>query len=85
MSDIYIVVSVGDGASIERLTKEKLMERLNERWWGDARVLDVETFERMFGRAGSGAIDLMETTGLFIIKGDLVVPKPKKVVETWEL
>jgi len=82
---IYIVVSVGDGASIERLTRAQLMDRLNEKWWGAKRILDVDAFERLLGRTGSGAIDLMATAGLFIIKGDLVVPKPAKVVETWSL
>lgn len=78
MSDIYTVISVGDGASIERLTRAKLTERLNEKWWGDKRILDYRAFD-------NGAIDLMATEGLFIIKGDCIMPKPKKVIETWEL
>lgn len=78
MSDIYIVISVGDGASIERLTRAKLEERLNEKWWGDKPVHDYRAFD-------NGPIDLMATHGLYIVKGDCIKPKPRKVIETWEL
>jgi hypothetical protein len=76
--EIYTVVSTGEGAYIERMTKGELIERLNEGCWGDEKVHSTEDF-------GEGAIDLMATRGVFIIKGDVVVPKPIAVVKEYDI
>lgn len=80
MSDveIYMVISTGDGATVERLSKDKVIARLNEGYWGDRKIFMAEDFRL-------GFIDLMEKRGLFIIKGDLVAPKPVEVVKKYDI
>lgn len=85
MEQIYIVLFVGDGARMERLTKSQLVERLDKQWWGATQMIDKTLFDTWSIRGGGGALDLMETGGLFIIKGDLIVPEAKQVVKTWDV
>ncbi len=80
--EVYIVVSVGDGASIERLSRATLLNRLNEGFYGAKHIWSAKDIESKFR---DNRLDLMASSGLFIIKGDLIVPKAKTVVETWEL
>lgn len=69
----FVIYGSEDGGSMERLTKELLLKRLNEGYYGEKEVLselpeDIDNFN-----------------GLVIIKGSLVVPTAKKVVTEFEL
>lgn len=81
----YYIVSTGEGgASFERLSEPMLISRLNEGYWGKRTVWTPE----MLGKHARGDVihvDLMETEGLFIIHGEIIVPQPEKVVETWSV
>ena len=78
---IYIVISVGDGASIERLTRAVLLSRLNEDYYGSKeRIFTEEDFKKE-----RGPVDLLMRRGLYIIKGDVIAPTPKEVVKEWSL
>lgn len=82
MDDIYTVVATGDGASIELLTRTELLKRLDEGFWGRKKIFSNSDFVFSGGRS---VIDLNEKAGLFIIKGNIVKPQPKEVVEKWTL
>jgi hypothetical protein len=70
----FVIYSSEDGeVSVERLSKEDLEKRLNENYWGDKPKFLSESD------------DLAYNAGLMIIKGELVTPQPKKVVEEWDV
>lgn len=70
----FAIYSSEDGdISVTRLSKEELEARLDEDYWGGG---------LKFLTAGD---DIEANTGLMIIKGEQVIPKPKKVVEAWEV
>lgn len=80
MSDLYYIISTGpDGAHLTVMTKAKLEKALAEDYWGS----DVLSKRLLAGNQTD--TDLMATSGLLIIKGQSVVPRPKQVVETWEV
>ena len=70
---IYIVVSFDeDGARASSYSQEDLEKRLNEEYWGASpKFLSV-------AEASSGS-----ASGLLIIRGDVVVPRPTQIVERW--
>ena len=79
-NNIVIVIHQSeDGPSIERMTKDALLKRLKEGYWGLGNhgptfcpVGSVPDFDR------GGNV-------LTIIEGDVIVPKVVKVVEEYEL
>lgn len=74
---MYFIISNNDGDTyIETATKEQITKRLEEKYYGE---------EPMF----KSDIERSDTNywgdNILIIKGEIVVPKPKKVVETFEV
>ena len=73
----YIVmVASEDGFSIDAVSKETLLLRLANDYWGEKEIgekIPGETDPNYWGDQ------------LVIIKGDVVVPRPKKVVEEYEI
>lgn len=68
----FVIYSSEDGkVRVNRFSKEELENRLNKNYWGD----DPKFL--------SEKDDLAYSVGLMIIKGDLIAPQPKKVVEQW--
>jgi hypothetical protein len=76
---MYFVVDVScDGASLRQSTKEEILAAMAE---GELIRSDQNLVNRLPGRAW----DLMAEPGVMIIKGEIVVPKEKKVVTEYEL
>lgn len=71
MSYFVIDASEDGEVSVNRLSKEELEKRLNEKYWGSEPKFLSEND------------DLARIAGLMIIKGGLITPQPKKVVEQW--
>lgn len=78
MKDIYFVILNSEGdTTVEALEKEELEERLSEGgYYGNIGFIEdmiVDTDTNYWGGK------------MLIIKGEIAVPKPKKIVEAWEL
>ena len=76
----YIVISPGeDGATIEQLSKSVLLERIDEKYYGD---IDFKT-------SLSPNIEDIDPNywgdEILIIKGEIVVPQPVKTVTAFEM
>lgn len=83
MDDFFTVIATGDGsASIEIMTRTELLKRLDEGYWGRRKIFSASDFVYSGGRR---VIDLLAAAGLFIVKGPVVKPQPKEVVEKWTL
>lgn len=77
--EFYYVIRTGcNGASMERMTKKQLLKSLADKDWGDE-----GTATHVFDQRG--CVDLTAHTGLTIVKGTIVTPRPKQVVETYEV
>lgn len=73
----YIVYQSENGIGIQGpFNKEEALERVEEKFYGDLQALDK--LPDMFG-------DQLESYGLVIIKGGIVVPTPKQVVTVYEM
>ena len=73
----YIICTNEDGEpSLVAMNKETLLKNLNDNYWGDCPI---------YNALAEDDVDLTERTGLYIIAGELVKPKAKKVVEEWDL
>lgn len=87
MADKYYVIQAGEGGvGVEELTKEELLKHLNDEdpyWGSDAEFSDSLPQER-YGRE-SRSWDMRSTRGVVIVKGEIVVPKPKQVVTEFEI
>ena len=74
-ADNYFVISASEDGDIRvrRFSKQELEDKLKESWWGDSpKFLDVDS-------------DLERESGLLIIRGERVAPKPVYVVKAWEV
>ncbi len=80
----YYVLHRGcDEPSFEEMSKEELLKRLGSHYYGDHQILERLDEVRS---DGSRTIDLECMCGeMIIIKGEIVVPKPKEVVIEYEL
>jgi len=74
----YIVIRNSEGETrVEQVTKAELTERLNEDYYG----LNTSTFDGFPAEP-----DTNHWGGkIMIIKGELVTPKPVKVITEWEM
>ncbi len=80
MNDLYYIISTNeDGASLTVMTKEQLSEALATHRWGKERM-SVPLLD-----GNEKSVDLAAKSGFLIIKGRPVVPRPKVVIETWEV
>ncbi len=75
MEQYFILNSSEDGISINGpLTKEQVLDRLDENYYGEVNFLN--DIPNDFIDSGSGMV---------IIKGQIVLPKPKQVVQSYEV
>ena len=75
---MYFVITNNDGNTlIRRYTRAQLEKNLDERYWGD-----IPVFKSTLSELDT---NYWEEGSILIIKGEIAVPKPKKVVEEWEL
>ena len=78
MADAYFVIHNSDGETkVDTLTREELTKRLNEEYYGDAPQFLEELDKRSDTNYWLGAY--------LIIKGEIIIPKPVKVIEEYEL
>lgn len=74
--DQIILISAGpDGTSIDIMSEEELLNRLNDEYYGE---------KRRFAKPGE-KIDFDSFDGLIVIKGQIVRPKPEKVITKFKL
>ena len=72
----YFVIFHGEGdTGVEQMNRETLLERLDEEYYGDDGFLKELEDGDMNSWGGK----------ILIVKGEIVVPKPKTVVKTYEL
>ena len=73
---MYFVIHNSDGeTTVEKMSKEKLLERINDEHYGKVEFID-----------GIGNNDTNYWgDDILIIRGEIVVPKPKKIVETYDI
>lgn len=76
MSDIFYVISTGEDTRIEVLSAETLKSRLDEEYYGD---------NKFIAPAPGKSMDLAEVSGLIIIKGKAIKPKPVETVTKWDV
>lgn len=78
MSKTYFVISTSEDGdvSMDSMDEATLRQRLKENYWGnEPEFLDI----------GRGVHDLSAKSGLYIIKGEFVIPQPRQVAVDWEL
>ena len=74
---MYFIIHNSEGdTSVEMLSKEELLERLDEEYYGPVEFIDKIT-ERDTNYWGEGA--------LLIIKGEIAVPNPVETVTKLEI
>lgn len=72
--DYFVIYGDEDGEMhIDLFSKDKLERALNNKDWGD----DPKIFDKV--------PDFQHEAGLLIIRGDIAVPRPVKIVEKIEL
>lgn len=78
MSDAFpyfVIFGSDDGdVRISNLTKDELETRLNENYWGGAKI-----------RSEIDDEDLRELNGVVIIRGDMVIPFGERSVTRWKV
>jgi hypothetical protein len=78
MEEYFVLYCSEDGEHyLQKMTKPELEKALADEEWG----YDVKINMGL----PSGVGNLESTTGLFIFKGSLIVPKPKTVVRAWSV
>ncbi len=80
---MYFIISTSEDGepSLRVIEKEELIKDLTPHSDGHADLPIKEVYVEL----PQGYTDLSARAGTYIIKGELVVPKPKKVVETFEI
>lgn len=74
----YFVISNGDGDTyISMISKEELLIRLNENYWGE----DVVFFDEMPSQRDTNYWG----EKVLIIKGEVAVPKAKEVITSYDI
>ena len=73
---MYFIVSNSDGdTNVESVSKEELIKRLDEQYYGEVEFLnEIEDEDTNYWG-----------DSILIIKGEIAVPTPKKVIETYEI
>lgn len=76
--NIYAVIHSGEGdVTVKFLVESELLKHLNENYWGQDRVFTSKDLV--------GGLNLTERSGLLILRGEVVIPTPEKIVERWKL
>jgi len=77
MSDVYFVINNNEGDTrVNMITKQELLERVNEHYWGHCEYLSEVPQERDTNYWG---------VSVLIIKGEVVVPTAKEKVIEYEI
>lgn len=71
----FIIGRNEDEPFMSSMDKDELIKRLSENYWGNVKFMT----EYPHGLCE------FPPYSIFIMKGEIVVPKPKKVVETYEV
>ena len=83
METYFVLNSSGGGIYIEQVSKREIEARLNDRYYGEDAII-LERIPQMDGGhfevPGSG-----DRSKVLIIKGQIVTPKPVKIVTRFEL
>ncbi len=75
----YVIISSEDGEpSVKEMTKEQVLKMFVPNEYGDYYYGKREALSELPG-------DISNFDGVVIIKGEIVVPKPRKVVTEYEL
>lgn len=77
MKNYFVIKSNEDGISIESVSEQELLEGLHDNSYGESPSFTEKLPNK--------PIDLSEESKLIIIKGEIVVPKPKFVVKEYKL
>jgi len=77
---VFYTSEDGD-TSFQVLNRNELQLRLNENYWGETEQVRFLAINKSMGD-----VHILPThAGVIIIKGELVVPKAKKFVTTWDV
>lgn len=79
MSELITIIRFnedGDLPSVEQMTKDEFLDRLNEDYYGD----EPEFAEPRFRKIDTGSF-----TGIVVIDGPIIKPKPEEVVTKYKL
>ena len=79
MGQLYFVLYTNEDGDVrlEALDRKTLLNRLKENYWGEAPSIRVLEEGQI--------VDVREKNGLYIIAGEAIIPRPKKVVEEWDV
>lgn len=74
---MYFVITNHDGeAKISRFSKGALLEKLNQKYWGDLDFKNVHWLD-------DHGLEMLD--GAILIKGDIVVPQAKETVVEFDV
>lgn len=86
MTDLYYIITTGpDGPNLNVMTKAQLEKALNENYWGSSPVFIDATMGTHADLAAGFSDHDEHGQAILIIKGGIVLPSAKRVVETWEV
>jgi hypothetical protein len=75
--EMYYVINNSSGdTTVECITKEVLLERINEGYWGDVEFMETIPHDRDTNYWGGDVL---------IIKGSIVAPKPKQIITEYTI
>ncbi len=79
---LIVITSDESGIDVEEMTEAELSAKLAENHWGPVRMLDAipECHDGHFYVPRAG-----DDTKMLVIRGSVVVPRPKEVVTAWEV
>lgn len=77
-NDVIVITSGESAIRIQRMTEAELSAKLAENYWGDFVLLQTipDCEDGYFTGLG-------DKTGILVIRGHVVVPEAKEVVQTW--
>jgi len=75
---MYFVIHVDDdGISVDSMEEAELIEKLDEQYYGEVEFLKkIDNEEEFRG---------LKSEALLIVKGEVIIPKPIKIVESYEV
>lgn len=77
MSSYFLIHSGEDGGSAEKLSKEELLNRITENYYGeDAKILNEVPEDGNMEYWGDS---------ILIIKGEIVTPEPVELVKSYDI
>jgi hypothetical protein len=81
----YYVISSGcSGVDIDELTWPELLARLTPDDHGETYYGELEGFHKKLPQIDGGYFSSLASDKLLVIRGEIVTPQPKKVVQSYE-